>query len=60
MSVTSARAKVVKEWEIVEQLGDDKYSCKQIRNDEVMKINPDYTETWSGEEIIKTRRDYYR
>jgi hypothetical protein len=25
MSVASARAKVVKEWEIVEQLGDDKY-----------------------------------
>lgn len=46
-------------WEIVEVLEDGNYKCKQTRNDAVMSVNENYRRNFSGEEILKYKKDRF-
>lgn len=43
--------RVTREYEIVEKIGENLFSCKLTRDDAVMSINPDYRVQFKLEEI---------
>ena len=44
---------VSKVWEVVEDLGHDRFKCKCLADDTVMKLTKDYTENFSRHTIEK-------
>ena len=42
---------VVKSWEVVKDLGNDRFECKLLGDDTVMELNKNYTENFSRHSI---------
>lgn len=52
----SGRGIVSTGWEVVKDLGNDTFLCRQTHNDTVMKVNPDYTVKFTRKQIEAIKR----